>query len=97
MDDVNICWYPHAGGARSRTLNSKESPAQPTVAGARAQRFRDLRLSHSFVLLLQWVLIDAPMLKLMRLSVSARFLPPNSCAAANTPSFYRQRLQDRES
>ena len=54
MDDVNICWYPHAGGARSRTLNSKESPAQPTVAGARAQRFRDLRLSHSFALLLQW-------------------------------------------
>jgi hypothetical protein len=47
MDDVNIDWYPHAGGARSRTLNSKESPAQPAVGGARAQRFRDLRLSHS--------------------------------------------------
>ena len=75
MDDVNICWYPHTGGARSRTLNSKESPAQPAVAGARAQRFRDLRLSHSFVLLLQWVLIDAFLLKLMRLSVSPRFLP----------------------
>ena len=40
------------------------------MASARAQRFRDLRLSLPFVLLLQWALIDAPMPKLMRLLVT---------------------------
>ena len=48
-------------GARSRS----------GTASDRAQRFRDLRLSLPFVLLLQWALIDAPMPKLMRLLVTA--------------------------
>jgi hypothetical protein len=65
MDDVkHRDWHLHAGGARSRTFTSKESAAQLAVADARATSSR----SASFIF--QKVLLDAPMLKLMRLLVT---------------------------